>query len=97
MTRTAQIETKESNQRQRAFAKSLVDTLGIDKAIQTCRENHWGGVLELVSKNRAKDQRQASDRRTSDRMVPVSDGIDFTGWHPYTVEAIAVRQGIDYP
>ncbi len=31
------------------FAASLVEGLGRDGAVRMCRENHWDGVLKLIS------------------------------------------------
>ena len=33
----------------RGFAASLIEGLGRDGAVRMCRENHWDGVLELIS------------------------------------------------
>ncbi len=33
----------------RGFAASLVEELGRDGAARICRENHWDGVLKLIS------------------------------------------------
>ncbi len=36
-----------SDHRQRQFAKSLVDILGLDDALQVCRDNGWYGILDI--------------------------------------------------
>ncbi len=37
-----------SDHRQRQFAKSLVDILGLDDALQVCRDNGWYGILDIL-------------------------------------------------
>ncbi|MCH9018928.1 MAG: hypothetical protein IIA73_00980 [Proteobacteria bacterium] len=37
-----------SDQRQRQFATSLVDSLGHDSALQVCRDNGWYGVMDII-------------------------------------------------
>ncbi len=37
-----------SDQRQRQFATSLVDSLGHDSALQVCRDNAWYGVMDII-------------------------------------------------
>ena len=37
-----------SDQRQRQFAASLVDSLGHDSALQVCRDNAWYGVMDII-------------------------------------------------
>ncbi len=88
MSRLAQTETIECGPDQYALANSLVDCLGVDGAIHACEENLWFGVLAIVSKTKLEggDGDARSPRE-----------LDFTGWHPYTVEEIAARQGIQFP
>ena len=33
---------------QRRFAKSLVNILGVDGALQACRDNGWAGTLHML-------------------------------------------------
>ncbi len=33
---------------QQGLAASLVESMGIDRAVETCRRNGWDGVLERV-------------------------------------------------
>ena len=33
---------------QRQFAMSLVDSLGLDAALQVCRDNAWEGALDIL-------------------------------------------------
>ncbi len=37
-----------SDNRQRQFATSLVDSLGHDSALQVCRDNAWYGVMDII-------------------------------------------------
>ncbi len=38
----------ENRDYQQGLAASLVGTMGIDRAVETCRRNGWDGVLERV-------------------------------------------------
>ena len=34
---------------QHIVARSLIDSLGVDDAVEFCRENQWEGVLEAIT------------------------------------------------
>ena len=39
-----------NNKYQRDLAQALVQSLGVEQAIEICRRNQWDGVLELIDK-----------------------------------------------
>ncbi len=48
-SRSDQANPEESSYNyQRQFALSLVDSLGLDAALQACRENAWEGTLDIL-------------------------------------------------
>jgi hypothetical protein len=60
MPRLDRIERRDvvDNRRyQEAFAESLVGSLGLEDAIQACRENCWDGVLRFVLVRKSPEER----------------------------------------
>lgn len=48
--------TTQANESQAAFARTLIETLGVDEAIDVCARNCWAGISAVIQSER---QRQA--------------------------------------
>tara|TARA_B100000614_G_scaffold256643_1_gene275555 strand:+ start:2362 stop:2538 length:177 start_codon:yes stop_codon:yes gene_type:complete len=51
--------TFDSDMRQQALAKSLIDTVGYTDAAAFCRSSYWDGVLSWVLALQAEDRASA--------------------------------------